>query len=260
MVEHLKELYKFRDLLLSLAIRDIKVRYRQTWLGIAWAVLQPLAFMLTFTLVFAKFGKISSDGIPYPVFSYSGLLPWTFFTTAVSMSVASIANHMSLIKKMYFPREVFPLSITLACLVDFLISSMLFVGLALIFKIHISWHWFLLIWPIAIEIMMVVSLGLLLSCANVFFRDVKYIVPVATQLGIFACPIIYSVTAIPENIRPWYMLNPMAVVIDAFRQISLHNQLPSPAYLAAGTVIAGIAVLVSYSVFKRAEGRFADVI
>ena len=260
MWSHFKELYRYRDLLLSLASRDIKVRYRQTWLGIAWAVLQPLSFMLIFTVIFAKFGKVSSDGIPYPVFSYLGLLPWTFFATALSLSVSSIGNHMSLVKKMYFPREVFPLSVTLACLVDFFISSILFLGLAIAFKIQISWFWLWLLWPLAIEIMMILALGLTLSAANVFFRDVKYIVPVATQLGLFACPIIYSVTAIPEHLRNWYMLNPMAVVIYAFRQIALHHQLPSVTQLAAGTVIAGAGMVIAYSVFKRAEGAFADAI
>ena len=257
---HFQELYQYRDLLLSLALRDIKVRYRQTWLGIAWAVLQPLAFMLIFTLVFSKFGKVSSDGIPYPVFSYLGLLPWTFFATALSLSVSSIGNHISLVKKMYFPREVFPLSITLACLVDFLVAFALFVGLALLFHIPITWHWLWLLWPVAIEVMLIVGLGLLTSAANVFFRDIKYIVPVAIQLGMFASPVIYSVSAIPAHLRPWYLLNPMAVVIDGFRQVTLHNHLAGTGHLWLGTGIAAAGLVLSYIFFKQVEGDFADAI
>ena len=256
----LKELYRFRDLLMSLAIRDIKVRYRQTLLGVAWALLQPLAFMAIFTLVFAKFGKVSSDGTPYPVFSYAGLLPWIFFATALTLSGTSIMNHMSMVKKMYFPREVFPLSITLACFVDFLVAAALFVGLAFLFHVPVTWHWVWLLWPIAIEVMLIIGLGLLTSATNVFFRDIKYIVPVAIQLGMFVCPVIYSVTAIPEHLRPWYLLNPMAVVIDSFRHVTLHNHFPDMGHLWLGTGIAAVGLVLSYIFFKHIEGQFADVI
>ena len=256
----LKELYRYRDLLLGLAIRDVKVRYRQTLLGVLWAVLQPLAFMAIFTLIFARFGKISSDGAPYPVFSYAGLLPWTFFATTLTLSVGSIGNHISMVKKIYFPREVFPLSVTLACLVDFGIAFALFIGLALLFHVPVSGNWVWLLWPLAIEIMWIVGLGLLTSAANVFFRDIKYIVPVAIQLGIFASPVIYSVTAIPAHLQPWYFLNPMAVVIDGFRQVVLHGALPVTHHLWIGTAIAGACLVASYAFFKRVEVKFADLI
>ena len=150
MVAHLKELYRYRDLLFSLALRDIKVRYRQTFLGVAWAVLQPLAFMLIFTLVFSKFGKISSDGMPYPVFSYTGLVPWTFFATSLALSANSVAVNMNLVKKIYFPREVFPFGVIIAGLADFFIASTLVVGLMLIYKVPAStqliWLPWLRIW------------------------------------------------------------------------------------------------------------------
>ena len=260
MWSHLKELYRYRDLLLSLALRDIKVRYRQTALGIAWAVLQPLAFMLIFTLVFEKFGKISSDGAPYPVFSYAGLLPWTFFATELSLAVSSIANHMSLVKKMYFPREVFPLAIILAAVVDFLISGALFVGLAVLFHVPVSWHWLWLAWPIAVELMALAGLALFLSAANVFFRDVKYIVPVTVQLGMFACPIIYSVSAIPARWRSLYLLNPMAVVIDSFRQVVFQQQLAGTLHLWIATAVSAALLVGAFTLFKRMEARFADAI
>ena len=260
MLAHFKELYRYRDLLWSLTLRDIKVRYRQTLLGVAWAVLQPVAFMAIFTLVFAKFGKVSSDGAPYPVFSYAGFLPWTFFASALTLSVTSIANHMSLVKKMYFPREVFPLSIALACFVDFLIASTLFVGLAFLYHVPVTWRWIWLAWPVAIEFMLIVGIAMLVSSANVFFRDIKYLVPVGIQLGMFACPVIYSVSAIPARLRGWYLLNPMAVVIDSFRQVVFQQRFSQIGYLWMGTAIAAVCLAVSYLFFKNIEERFADAI
>ena len=226
----------------------------------AWAVLQPLSFMLIFTVIFSKFGRVGSDGAPYPVFSYAGLLPATFFATPLTLSGTSILNHISMVKKMYFPREVFPLSITLACFVDFGVASALFFGLALFFHVRVTWHWVWLLWPISIEVMLIVALGLFVSAANVFFRDIKYIVPVAIQLGLFASPVIYSVSAIPERFRPWYLLNPMAVVIDGFRQITLFNRFPDVGHLWLGTCIAAAGLVLSYAFFKRMEERFADAI
>src|SRR3989338_7239634 len=150
MLSHLRELYRYRDLLVSLVQRDIKVRYRQTVLGVAWAILQPLAFMLIFTLIFAKFGKVSSDGTPYPLFSYTGLVPWTFFATTLSLAVNSIGANMSLVKKIFFPREVFPLGVILGCFVDFLIAFTLVAGLLLLYRVPVSPTLMWLPWLVAL--------------------------------------------------------------------------------------------------------------
>ena len=260
MLAHLKELFQFRDLLLSLALRDIKVRYRQTLLGIAWAVVQPLAFMAIFTLVFAKFGKISSDRIPYPVFSYSGLVPWTFFATALSLSVNSVAANMSMVKKIYFPREVFPLAVILGCLVDFLIAGALTGGLLAWYRIPVSAQFLWLPWLLTIEVTFLAGTALLVSAWNVFYRDVKYIVPIAVQLGLFVTPVIYSVTNVPEGLRRWYLLNPMAVVVDGIRRVLLLGQPPDVSWLLVSTAVVFAFACLSYRYFKRAEVKFADLI
>ncbi len=260
MLAHLKELYRYRDLLLSLALRDIKVRYRQTLLGVAWAVLQPLAFMLIFTLVFARFGKVSSDGVPYPLFSYVGLVPWTLFATALGLAVNSIATNMNLVKKIYFPREVFPLGVVVGCLVDFCVAAVLVASLMAIYHVpaHPTLVW--LPWLIGLEVAFLVGLCLLTSALNVFFRDIKYIVPLLIQLWMFVTPVIYSTSMVPERLRGWYMLNPMAVVIDGVRRVVLHQQAPETGYLLLSSAVVAVFTVSAYGYFKHVEVKFADLI
>ena len=257
---HLRELYHYRDLLLSLAIRDIKVRYRQTVLGVAWAILQPLAFMFIFTLVFAKFGQISSEGAPYALFSYTGLVPWTLFTSALTLAVNSVATNMNLVKKIYFPREVFPLGVIIGCLVDFAIASALVGVLMAIYRVPANAQLIWLPWLILIEVVFLSALALLVAALNVFYRDIKYIVPLVVQLGIFVTPVIYSVSKVPASLRPWYLLNPMAVVIDGMRRVILHGQAPDWQPLLTASVVSSLAGLAAYAYFKRVEVKFADVI
>ena len=260
MITHLKELYRYRDLLWSLALRDIKVRYRQTLLGVAWAVLQPLAFMFTFTLVFAKFGKISSDGAPYALFSYTGLVPWTFFTTGLTLAVNSIAANINLVKKVYFPREVFPLGVVIGCLVDFLIASALVGVLMAIYRVPVNLQLVWLPWLIAVEVAFLAAVALIVSALNVFYRDIKYIVPLVVQLGLFVTPVIYSVSKVPAFLRPWYMLNPMAVVIDGIRRVILHGQPPEFTSLLVTTGLVVVLSVAAFAYFKRVEVKFADLI
>lgn len=260
MLTHLKELYRYRDLLLTLALRDIKVRYRQTFLGIAWALMQPLAYMLIFTVVFSSFGRVRSDGMPYPLFSYTGLVPWTFFATALGLAVNSIAANMSLVKKIYFPREVFPMGAILGCFMDFLIASGLVAALMVIYRVPVSPHLLWLPWLIGLELAFLLGMGLLAGALNVFFRDVKYIVPLCVQLGLFITPVIYSTSEVPSSLRAWYMLNPMAVVIDGVRRVVLHGESPELATLLLSTVVVSLFVVLAYGYFKRVEVKFADLI
>lgn len=260
MLSHLRELYRYRDLLFSLAARDIKVRYRQTVLGVAWAILQPLAFMLIFTLVFGKFTNVKSDGIPYPLFSYTGLVPWTLFATGLSLAVGSIAANMSLIKKLYFPREVFPIGVIIGCLVDFLIAFSLVLGLMWLYRTPIPRTIAWLPWLIALELGFLGSLCLVTSALNVFYRDIKFLVPLAVQLGMFVTPVIYASSMIPAHLRVWYMLNPMAVVVDGFRRVLLSGQPPELTTLCLSTALVTGLWVVSYGYFKRAEVRFADLV
>jgi len=257
---HLKELYRYRDLLVSLAVRDIKVRYRQTLLGVTWAVLQPLAFMVIFTIVFGKFGKVSSDGTPYPLFSYTGLVPWTFFATGLGLAVNSVATNMNLVKKIYFPREVFPIGAALGCFVDFLVASVLVAGLMAIYHFPVNPQLIWLPWLIGIEIVFLISIGLVASAMNVFYRDVKYIIPLATQLGMFVTPVIYPVSKVPDYLQQWYMLNPMAVVIDGVRKVVLHGQAPELSSLLGATGVVALLAVGAYAYFKRVEVKFADLI
>ncbi len=260
MRSHLKELLRFRDLLLTLALRDIKVRYRQTFLGVAWAVLQPLAFMLIFTLVFAKFGKVSSDGAPYPLFSYTGLVPWTFFATALGLAVNSVAANMNLVKKIYFPREVFPIGVIIGCLIDFCIAASLIVGMMIWYRVPATLHLLWLPWLILIEILFLVSVSLVTSAMNVFYRDIKYIVPLALQLGMFVTPVIYSVSTVPARWRSLYLLNPMAVVVDGVRRVVLYHQAPPMEPLLVSTALVTAMAVLAYGYFKRVEVKFADLI
>ena len=260
MLTHLKELYRYRDLLLTLAARDIKVRYRQTFLGVAWALMQPLAYMLIFTVVFSGFGRVSSDGMPYPLFSYTGLVPWTFFATALGLAVNSISSNMNLVKKIYFPREVFPLGVILGCFMDFLVASLVVAGLIAYYHHPVSSQLLWVVWLVALEFGFLVALGLLVGALNVFFRDIKYIVPLLVQLGLFVTPVIYSTTMVPAHLRFWYMLNPMAVVIDGMRRVVLHGQAPEMPALIGCTVFVATLGVLAYGFFKRVEIRFADVI
>ncbi len=257
---HLKELYRFRDFLFTLALRDIKVRYRQTLLGVAWAILQPLAFMAIFTLIFGKFGKVSSDGSPYTLFSYTGLVPWTFFATALSLAVGSIASNMGLVKKIYFPREVFPIGVVLGCLVDFVIAASLVAGLMAIYHRPVTGELVWLLWLIGLEVLFLISVSLIVSAMNVFYRDIKYIVPLIVQLGMFATPVIYSSSMVPERWRAWYMLNPMAVVIEGMRRVVLHGKSPELDSLLLATGVVIVLWVVAYTYFKRVEVKFADLI
>ncbi len=260
MFTHLKELYRYRDLLVSLAVRDIKVRYRQTFLGFAWAVTQPLAYMLIFTLVFSKFGQVSSDGTPYPLFSYTGLVPWTFFATALGLSVNSIAANMNLVKKIYFPREVFPIGAIMGCFMDFLVASLLVVGLMVIYRVPANPHLLWLPWLIGLEVAFLIGISFVVSALNVFYRDIKYIVPLCVQLGMFITPVIYPVTNVPAHLRSWFILNPMAVIIDGIRRVVLLGQPPELGPLMCSTVGVAVLGLAGYSFFKRVEVKFADLI
>ncbi len=261
MLSHLKELYQFRDLLLSLALRDLKVRYRQTLLGVAWAIVQPLAFMVIFTLVFSRIGRVDTEGVPYPVFSYTGLVPWTFFATAMTLAVNSIAANMNLVKKIYFPREVFPLGVVIGCFVDFLIAGSLVMGLMALYGVPARPQLLWLPWLIGIEVLFVISLAMVASALNVFYRDIKYIVPLAVQLGLFVTPVIYSTSQVPAHLQQWYLtLNPMAVVIDGVRGVILHGRAPQLETLLTSTALVTALVLAAYAFFKRVEVKFADLI
>jgi lipopolysaccharide transport system permease protein len=261
----LHELWRYRELLWLLAVRDIKVRYKQTALGIAWAVLQPLFTMLVFTIFFGRLAKIPSDGLPYPIFSLVGLLPWQLFAYALSQSSNSLVNEQKLITKVYFPRLVVPLASVISGLADFAVALVLVVlaitGYALTGRpLTIGWPVFILPLLVAHVLISALAVGLWLAALNVEYRDVRYTLPFITQLWLFATPIAYPSSLVPAQWRPLYGLNPMTGVVDGFRWALAGGPQPDVAMLTV-SVFAAVALLYGgLRYFRRQEARFADTI
>ncbi len=257
---HIKILISYRELLINWVMREVRVRYKQSFLGVAWAILQPLSMMLIFTLVFSLFARIPSEGVPYPIFCYTALLPWTFFAGSVSFGVPSVVNQMDLVTKIYFPREILPVSSVIAAFFDFLVASTVFIGLILFYKVQLSVQivWF----PLLLSIQVLLTLGIVLfaSAINVFYRDIRFIIPLMTQLWMFTSPVIYPVSSVPEWLRPFYLLNPMAPIIDGYRRVVLLGTMPDLTYLSICACISGLLFFSGYYFFKRVELNFADLI
>ena len=260
MLEVLRNIWRHRDLIASFAMRDIKARYKQTALGAAWAVLQPLSMMLVFTVVFSLFAKIPSDGIPYPVFAYSGLLFWIFFSNVLSGGTVAMVANSPLIRKIYFPRETLLIAVIMAGALDLLIASMLFAALLAYYKIAVT---LTVLWVIPLLMLqMLFSLGMvsLFSAIHVNFRDIGHGLPLLSQLWMFATPVAYPLSVVPKWIVPFYMLNPMTPIIDGYRRAILQGRPPDFAALSVAAILIVLCCGASLTVFKRAEGTFADVI
>jgi len=260
MLKHIKELFSYRELLYSITIREIKVRYKQSILGILWAILQPLSLMAVFTIIFSKFAKIPSEGIPYPIFCYAALLPWTFFSTSLSFAIPSLVNNSDLINKIYFPREIFPISSVFAAFIDYAIASSIFFVMMIFYKVQITLGIFLIVIILPIQIILTLGIAFLFSSLNVYYRDVRYAIPLIIQIWMYASPVIYPITMIPEKYRILYMLNPMAGIIDGYRKIILHGVSPDWNYLLLSAGVAIILLTLSYKYFKKVEMVFADII
>jgi len=256
----LNELWTYRELLYVLTWRDIKVRYKQTALGIAWAVLQPLMIMIVFTIFFGKLAKIPSDGLPYPLFNFCALLPWTLFSRSLGESSNSLVANANLISKVYFPRLVIPVSTTLAALVDFFIAFVILLCMMVFYGLYPTMALFALPAFILFAIITALAVGLWLSALNVEYRDVRYAVPFLTQFWMFASPIAYPSSLVPEQWRFLYGLNPMAGVIEGFRWALLGNVPPDFGMLAMSVGIVAILFISGLIYFSKMEKTFADVI
>ena len=254
-----RELWAYRNLFLFLVWRDIKVRYAQTVLGAGWAILQPVLAMVVFTLIFGNFAKIPSDGVPYPVFSLAALVPWIYFSTALTTASNSLIANPNLITKVYLPRLVIPLAPVLAGLVDFAIALVILFAMMLAFGIVPSSGVALL--PILVLIMMMAAAGIgcLLAALNVQYRDVKHIVPFLVQVLMFASPIVYPMSLVPEAYRVAYALNPMAGVIEGFRSVLLGTNSISWPLLSVSAVSSVVFLTIGALYFRRMERIFADV-
>lgn len=257
---HIRDLWMYRELLYFLTWREIKVRYKQTAIGAAWAIIQPLFNMLVFSLFFGRLAKMPSDGIPYPVFSLAGLVPWTFFANGLTQSANSLVGNSNLITKVYFPRLAIPISSVLSGLIDFVLSFILLVGMMLIYGVHPGLQMLWLPGFVLLAVSTALGAGLWLSALNVEYRDVRYVVPFLVQFWMFATPIVYPSSLLKEPWKTLYGLNPMAGVIEGFRWALLGTgNRPGP-MLAASAVASSLLLVSGAYYFRRMEKSFADII
>ncbi len=256
----LHSLWEYRELLYFLAWRDIKVRYKQTVLGAAWAIIQPLTTMVIFTVIFGQLAKIPSDGIPYPIFSFCALLPWNYFAGAFGRSSGSLVSNAHLISKVYFPRLVIPISSLLSGLLDFAIAFVVLIGLMfwyhIIPTVNILWLPAFLLMAVATAL----GVGLWLGALNVQYRDVGYVVPFLSQIWMFLTPVVYPSSMIPDRWRVLYGLNPMAGVVEGFRWALLGKGSEPGAMLAVSVLVTVMLLISGAYYFRRMEKTFADVV
>lgn len=256
---NLNELRHYRDLLWFLTLRGIKAKYAQSVLGIGWAIIQPLFSTLVFTVVFGNLAKIDSNGVPYFLFSFCALVPWTFFSNTLTESANSLVANANMISKVYFPRMVLPLSSIFSKGVDFLISFVAFSAFLIYFKLVPGWQVVFLPWLLLVLLMTSLGIGMILSAMAVQYRDVKHAMTFAVQLLMYAAPVVYPTTNVPQQWQFWYALNPMVGVIEAFRSVFLHT-IPFPyEWMLSGSVISIILFIFGMFYFRKMERVFADV-
>lgn len=254
------EILRASDLVWAWTARTIRGRYQQSLLGWLWAVIQPLATVAIFTIVFTRFVRVETNDVPYILFSYVAVAPWTFFAMSLTDMSMSLVQNMNLVTKIYFPREVLPIAAMLARFLDFAISSVIVGFLLLFYRFYPSLPGLaMLLAVLLIQVLLTIGLGLLTSAANVFYRDVDPLLRLGIQLWFYASPIIYPVALVPEQYRNLYYLNPMAGIIEAYRDVLIYGKLPGEYLLPAAGVSLGM-FLFGYWVFKRTEPQFADIV
>jgi lipopolysaccharide transport system permease protein len=264
---NLHDLWVYRELIYFMTWRDLKVRYKQTALGVAWAVLQPFLRMVVFSFLFGGVAKLSSEGLPYPLFSFTGLLPWTLFAKALGDAGRSMVTNRNMITKVYFPRMIIPLASVLSGVVDFMIAFIVLVGMMIYYDMkpgsgfNFVWSWALLTLPLLLLLAMATALGasLWLSAMNVIYRDVGYILPFLTDMWFFITPVVYSTSEIPEKLHFLYAINPMTGVVEGFRWALLGTPAPGPMIIVS-TLVTLFLLVTGLFYFRRMERSFADEI
>jgi homopolymeric O-antigen transport system permease protein len=256
----LRELWDYRELLYFLTLRDVKVRYKQTALGAAWAIIQPLFMMLVFSLFFGRLAKVPSDGIPYPIFAFCALLPWQLFANALTESSNSLVGNQNLITKVYFPRLVVPISAVLGGLVDFAIAFVILLLMMTYYHIVPAWAIVTLPGFLLLAIMTALGVGLWLSALNVQYRDVRYTINFVIQFWLFATPVAYPSSIVPARWRALYGLNPMAGVVEGFRWALLGKADPPGALLWVSVAVVIALLIGGLYYFRRMEAQFADIV
>lgn len=257
---NLQDLWAYRELLFFLTWRDVKVRYKQTVLGAAWAILQPVLTTLIFTLFFGKLAGIPSDGVAYPVFAYAGLLPWTFFSNAVTNSGNSLVGSSNLITKVYFPRMIIPGAAVAAGLVDFAIAFVILIGMMIYYGVAVTWSILMLPVLIALVTLLALGVGMWMSALNVKYRDIRFALPFLVQLWMFASPIIYPSSLVPQKWRWLLALNPLTGVIEGFRSALFARQPFNWTALASSAALTLALLVYSAYSFRRMEKTFADIV
>lgn len=256
----LQAIWHYRELLYILVWRDVKIRYKQTAIGAAWAILQPLLMMVIFTVVFRKFANVPSDGLPYPIFAYTALLPWQYFAQAISRSTVSLVATPDMISKVYFPRLIVPIAASLGPIVDFAIAFVILLGMMVWYGIAPTAGVLLLPGFIGLALLTVLSVSLFCSALNVKYRDVGHAIPFLVQVWMYASPVAYSVSVVPEQWRLLYSLNPMVGVIEGFRWALLDKSSPDVIAIAVSTAVMLLLLLGGLIYFRQMERTFADVI
>lgn len=260
LVRGLVTLREYGDLLYTLSLHRIKVRYKQSLLGLAWAIVQPLSLMLIYTLVFSIIVKMPSSGAPYAVFAFVALLPWTYFSTALTNATNGLVSNANLVTKVYFPREILPLSYVTAALLDLAIASLIMVGLMAYYRIRITPYIFYAVPIIFVLTIFLTGISFFFSATQVRFRDIGMAMPLLLQLWMFATPVVYPLDRVPDWIRGVYILNPMVGVIENFRRVVLLGTAPDLSLLGISAAISLILLPISYLYFKRVEATVADLI
>jgi ABC-type polysaccharide/polyol phosphate export permease len=253
----LREQVEYRELLASVTRRDLILRYKQAAMGVGWALLTPVLHMAIFTIIFTRVVPLETD-IPYPIYAYAGLLPWSFFAGSLRFSVVSLTNNTTLVTKVYFPREIFPFATVLVGLVDFAVASVVLVGLMLYFEIAVGWTVLFVPVVLATQIVFTAGIGLVLAMANLFYRDVRYVFDVLIVVWMFATSVVYPVERVGGRLGDILALNPMTPIIDAYRTVLLRGELPPAAPFATAAVIAVTTLVIAWLTFHNAEHRFAE--
>lgn len=255
-----RRLAEYGDLFRTVTEHRIRVRYKQSVLGLAWAILQPLAMMLIFTLVFGRIARVSTEGVPYPLFAFSGLVLWSFVSTSLSNATQALVAHAQLITKVYFPREILPLSYIAAALFDFGVATAVLLGMLAWYGRSVDINAIMALPIVAVAVALVSAIALIISALQVRFRDIGLAVPLLLYLWMFSTPIAYPLSSIPARYRLLFELNPLTGIIEGFREAVLLHQTPAPGTMAVPVVAAALLLPLGYGLFKRAEATMADVI
>jgi lipopolysaccharide transport system permease protein len=255
--EMLAEQVQYRELLYRMTVRDLLIRYKQSVMGFAWAIFMPLVNTAVFSVIFVRVAKIET-GVPYPIFAYCGLMAWNFFASSLRFSVVSLTTNATLITKVYLPREIFPFSAVLVCLVDFAVSSLVLVAMMIYYRIGVTPALLFLPVIIAVQIAFTAGVSLLLAMANLFFRDVKYIFEILLTVWMFASSVVYPINLVGGELASLLRLNPMTPIIEAYRAVILRGQLPGAPGFIGATIVSAITLVLAWLFFHRAEFKFAE--